>query len=203
MTKESQPNSFELGQFDFIVKSGRAVALPVYDGAMERFTDDTQVLREVDENFGTRRYVDYTVKVVTDFRRALDYLETRADIDRNKLAFYGFSEGGIWSPILLAVEGSRIKVAVNHLGGLYTAPYLPVADPFNYLPRAKAPVLMLNGVYDTNLTLKEEVEPMYRLLGTPEKDKKLILYETDHFIPRTELIKESLAWYDKYLGPAR
>jgi hypothetical protein len=27
------------------------------------------------------------------------------------------------------------------------------------------------------------------------------LYDTDHFIPRRELIQESLAWFDKYLGP--
>ena len=92
---------------------------------------------------------------------------------------------------------------VSHLGGLYTAPYVPVADPFHYLTRVKVPLLMLNGVYDTNLTLKEEVEPMYRLLGTSEKDKKLILYETDHFIPRSDLVKESLGWFDKYLGPVR
>jgi dipeptidyl aminopeptidase/acylaminoacyl peptidase len=78
-----------------------------------------------------------------------------------------------------------------------------VVDPFNYVTRVKTPLLMLNGVYDTNLTLKEEVEPMFRLLGTPEKDKKLILYQTDHFIPRSELIKETLGWFDKYLGPVR
>jgi hypothetical protein len=42
---------------------------------------------------------------------------------------------------------------------------------------------------------------MYNLLGTAEKDKKILIYDTGHLVPRTELIKESLAWYDKYLGP--
>jgi len=27
------------------------------------------------------------------------------------------------------------------------------------------------------------------------------VYESDHGIPRAELIRESLAWLDKYLGP--
>ena len=71
------------------------------------------------------------------------------------------------------------------------------------MTRVTIPVLMLNGRYDSNLTLQECVEPMFRLLGTPEKDKKLILYETDHFIPRSELIRETLGWLDKYLGPVR
>jgi hypothetical protein len=42
---------------------------------------------------------------------------------------------------------------------------------------------------------------MFDLLGTPEKDKKLIVYETDHIIPMKELIKESLTWLDHYFGP--
>lgn len=45
--------------------------------------------------------------------------------------------------------------------------------------------------------------PMYNLFGTPSKDKKIIVYEAGHRVPRIELIKETLAWYDKYLGPVK
>ena len=45
--------------------------------------------------------------------------------------------------------------------------------------------------------------PMYNLFGTPLKDKKIIVYEAGHRVPRIELIKETLAWYDKYLGPVK
>jgi hypothetical protein len=41
------------------------------------------------------------------------------------------------------------------------------------------------------------------LLATPLEDKRLMLYETDHIPPRTEYIKETLAWLDQYLGPVR
>ena len=44
---------------------------------------------------------------------------------------------------------------------------------------------------------------MFKLLGTPEEHKRPILYDTGHNIPRNQLIKESLEWLDKYLGPVK
>ena len=34
-------------------------------------------------------------------------------------------------------------------------------------------------------------------------DKKRLVFPGGHSVPRTEMIKESLQWLDKYLGPAR
>ena len=42
---------------------------------------------------------------------------------------------------------------------------------------------------------------MYRLLGTPEDDKRHLVFESGHSVPREELEKESVSWLDKYLGP--
>ena len=47
------------------------------------------------------------------------------------------------------------------------------------------------------------VKPMYELLGTPEKDKLLLTYPTDHFVPRNDLIRESLNWLDKYFDKVK
>ena len=58
---------------------------------------------------------------------------------------------------------------------------------------------MLNGRHD--IFADAEIRPMIELLGVPEEDKRLILYDTDHIPPRAEYIKETLAWLDKYLGP--
>jgi len=44
---------------------------------------------------------------------------------------------------------------------------------------------------------------MFDLLGTSKDQKVLKLYETDHYIPRNELIEETLAWLDHYLGPVK
>ncbi len=40
------------------------------------------------------------------------------------------------------------------------------------------------------------------LLGTPEEHKRLIRYDTDHVAPKTDYVEETLAWLDRYLGPA-
>jgi hypothetical protein len=45
--------------------------------------------------------------------------------------------------------------------------------------------------------------PLFRLLGTPEKDKRHVIYETGHAVPRKEFIREGLDWLDKYLGPVK
>jgi len=63
---------------------------------------------------------------------------------------------------------------------------------------------MLNGRFDMTFPYETSAKPMFDLLGTPKEDKVLKLYDTDHFIPRNEFIKETLAWLDKYFGrPAR
>jgi eukaryotic-like serine/threonine-protein kinase len=62
---------------------------------------------------------------------------------------------------------------------------------------------MLNGKYDYTFPFDKTVKPFYELLGTPAKDKKLVLYETDHYVPKNELIKEVLGWLDKYFGPVK
>jgi hypothetical protein len=59
---------------------------------------------------------------------------------------------------------------------------------------------LINDMY---LPVETSQMPMFNILGTPSKDKKIIIYDTDHLVPRTDLIKETLAWYDKYLGPVK
>ena len=62
---------------------------------------------------------------------------------------------------------------------------------------------MLNGRFDSPLPFEASVKPLFDLLGTPAAHKKLMLYDTDHFLPRNEFIKETLAWLDRYLGPVK
>jgi len=51
------------------------------------------------------------IQQIKDFRRCVDYLETRQDIDGKKLAFYGISWGGRFGAIIPAVE-PRLKASV-------------------------------------------------------------------------------------------
>jgi hypothetical protein len=43
----------------------------------------------------------------------------------------------------------------------------------------------------------------YRLLGTKKEQKKHLIYESGHNIPRNELVKVTLNWLDQQLGTAQ
>jgi pimeloyl-ACP methyl ester carboxylesterase len=72
-------------------------------------------------------------------------------------------------------------------------------------PRVEIPVLMLNGREDFLNPLETSERPLFELLGTPEKDKKHVLFEGGHvnLLTQPELMKQVLDWVDKYLGPER
>jgi len=96
-----------------------------------------------------------------------------------------------------------VKTSVLYVAGLTMERSRPEVDPVNFLPRVKIPVLMLNGRYDFFFPSETSQKPFFTLLGSPPNDKRWILYEGGHDVPRTQLIRESLAWLDRYLGPVR
>ena len=182
----------------FIVKNGRAVLYPVYKGTHERRDD---VLAAINTGENSHRYTEYLIQLVKDFKRCIDYLEIRPDIDTKKLSYYGMSWGGRLGSIIPAVE-ERLKTAITLAGGLRGIGR-PEVNQINYVSRVKIPFLMLNGKYDSIFPYETSIKPMFDLLGTPDEHKELKLYQTDHIPPRNELIKETLAWLDRYLGPVQ
>jgi pimeloyl-ACP methyl ester carboxylesterase len=81
---------------------------------------------------------------------------------------------------------------------------LPEADPFNFLPRFQVPTLMVGGRFDFLFPLETSLRPMFRLLGTPEKDKRLLIRDGGHVPPDGQRnIKETLDWFDRYLGAVK
>ena len=184
--------------FTFMVKSGRAIVYPVYKGTFERGNVTTSALHL--GGFGSHQYTELFIQEVKDFRRSIDYLETRQDIDSKKLAYYGMSWGAMLGAIIPAVE-ERLKASVLLGGGFFFGLGRPEASQINYVTRVKVPTLLLNGRYDAFYPPETASKPMFDLLGTAAPDKQQKLYETDHIPPRNEFIKETLAWLDRYLGP--
>ena len=176
--------------FEFIVRSGRALILPAYKGTLERGPMPDQAREAM-------------LEWSKDLGRSIDYLETRPDIDTTKLAYYGISFGAAMSPRLIAVE-PRFKAALLVSGGSM-GQMPPEVDPWNFTPRVTIPVLMLNGRDDFTFPLETSQLPLFRSFATPEKDKKHVLYEGGHvnLMTRLDLVKEALAWLDRYLGPVR
>jgi len=180
---------------DYLPKNGRAVMYPVYKGTYERIGDQKVVWGE------THQYTNWLIKWTQDFSRSIDYLETRPDIDTGKIGYYGHSWGGNMGGLIPAVE-DRLNVSIMITGG-FGGKARPEADMINYVPRITIPVLMLNGKYDMGRPFHTSVKPFYDLLGTPEKDKYLYVYKTDHFVPKSEMIKETLNFLDQYFGPVK
>jgi formylglycine-generating enzyme required for sulfatase activity/dienelactone hydrolase len=194
-----QPSSAGLvgGWFDFFVKNGRAVIWPIYKSTYER--GDAFKGHRANE---TIFYRDHVLMWAKDMRRSIDYLGTRTDIDTTRLAYYGLSWGGYLGGLLPAVE-PRFKASVLFVAGLGMERGRPEVEPINFLPRIKIPTIMLNAKYDQLFPTETSQKPFFRLLGSPPDRKRYVVYEGGHLLPRAQLIRESLDWLDKYLGPVK
>ena len=179
---------------DYLVNSGRAVFVPIYKSTYER-GDGFQS----DIPSQTAAFRDHVAMWVKDARRSIDYLVTRADIDSARIGYYGISWGGAMGAFVPAVE-PRIRAVALNVAGALQQEALPEVEQIHYLPRVTQPVLMLNGRYDFYFPVETSQRPFFNLLGTPAQHKRQVIYESSHFVPRTALITELLAWYDRYLG---
>jgi hypothetical protein len=185
----------DLTFMDFVVKSGRAVMYPIYEGLYERRSALPPLPGPTLER-------DLTVDWSKDLGRSIDYLETRPDVDKTRIGYLGVSQGSAYGVILATLE-ERLKTVVFLDGGYFQQEH-PVAgmDQADFAPRLTKPVLMVNGRYDATFPLASGQEPLFRMLGTADADKRHVVFDTPHDVRlrRPDLIKEVLAWYDKYLG---
>ena len=103
---------------------------------------------------------------------------------------------------MLAVE-PRFRAAVLTVPGLSPLPTQPVVDPFNFVSRVKLPVLMLSGEYDQIYPLETSARPFFDFLGTDAADKKHFIAAGGHLISPIDQTRETLDWFDRYLGEVR
>jgi serine/threonine protein kinase/formylglycine-generating enzyme required for sulfatase activity/pimeloyl-ACP methyl ester carboxylesterase len=178
-----------LKYFEFLVRSGRAVLFPMYKGTYERRAEALS---------GPISLRDQVIQHYKDFARSLDYLATRPDIAGDRIGYNGLSAG---PGFVMLAEETRIRAAVLVSPGFHSDDPPEIAG-VNFAPRVNVPVLVINGRYDFVHPLETELLPMFRLLGTPPKDKRHVLFDTGHFMTVTPaLMKETLDWFDRYLGP--
>src|SRR5438034_485027 len=134
LNQKSSENLLNMDRLGVLLKSGRAVLHPIYTGTYERRTG--------------LRVGEHNREVVTQWTReisqSVDYLESRPDIDRQRLAYCGLSWGSRLASIFLALE-PRFRVALLWSGGFSLAPRGPEIDEVNFAPRVRTPVLLLNG----------------------------------------------------------
>jgi dienelactone hydrolase len=186
-------------QFSFLIRSGRAVAFPIYKGSYERSNNEYS---GGDQLKSTNLWRDYVIYFSKDIRRTVDYLATRREIDSDKIGFLGFSRGAALSPMVLVAE-PRIKVAALWIPGLYLEQIAAEVDAINFAPRVTIPVLQLSGRYDYNFPEDSSSIPFFRALGTPADRKRRVAYDTGHNLPPNEAFRETIDWFDRHLGPPR
>lgn len=122
-----------------------------------------------------------------DYSRALDYLATRADVDRERLGYVGFSWGAI-TGITFAANDARVRVMTSigggSLGGYLALPAKPDEKPAlsldpadNIAAIAPRPLLIINSTRD-QLVLPPLARVLHKAAGPGSEIK---WYETDHF----------------------
>ncbi|MHC4143864.1 MAG: protein kinase domain-containing protein [Planctomycetota bacterium] len=184
---------------EFIITNSRALLFPIYKGTYERPADCGRLWSHTSIAQTPLVYRDWIIQMAKDLSRSIDYLETRDDIDSERIAYYGTSWGAVLGPIMLAVDG-RLDTGVFLVGGIPSDDWPRSVDMALFAKRVTTPVLMINGTEDAATPVK----PMYDFLGTDDQHKKLKLYPGGHGVFGLfgkQIITDVLDWLDHYQGP--
>jgi fermentation-respiration switch protein FrsA (DUF1100 family) len=146
---------------------------------------------------------------VRDYRRALDYLASRRDVDSRRVALLGYSLGSIMGSILGGVD-SRIGPVALCVGG---DPFLDYARTLPEPQRAGAfslcsslyighiaprPLLMLNGKQD--MTIRKPATD--RLYAAAKEPKQIVWYDCGHILT-LEAGTKAVTWVTEQLRADR
>jgi len=181
-----------------LVRGGRAVFAPVLLGMRERAYGSTFTAPEPQ----TVAYRDLMVQQATEMRRGMDYLETRDDIDADRLAYVGLSFGA-GSHLVFAGTDDRFKAVVLLGGGIdeRLMPTLPEASSVNFAPWIHPPKLLVNGTTDDEHPWLTRGLPLWNLLRQP---KELVLVQGAGHVPPVEARVPAITKFlDSHLGRAR
>ena len=116
--RRTRPSSSFRRRDAFVLRSSRDMSLAL-GGASSSGADERSSTRSTKgptsgrrlSEMGSNAERELAIAWSRDLGRAIDYLETRPDIDRARLAFYGVSAGGDAGVILTALE-PRLKTSV-------------------------------------------------------------------------------------------
>ncbi|MCH7743615.1 MAG: dienelactone hydrolase family protein [Proteobacteria bacterium] len=126
-------------------------------------------------------------QTVVDYRRAIDFLETRPEIDSHRVAALGYSMGGHMVFILGAIE-PRIKVAVASVVPETKGMQIEASTFASRL--GHLPLLMLMADKDEFYT-KEEAQGLYAAI--PGKNKSITFYNSGHSLPG-RYVEDAVKW---------
>jgi serine/threonine protein kinase/formylglycine-generating enzyme required for sulfatase activity/predicted esterase len=197
------PDPRLLGSFlwEYLVRDGRAILYPILKGTFDRGGRAT--LLDPVEMWTLISDRNLIIKQMQDVMRSIDLLESRNDIDKDKISLYGFSWGAYMGPMACAIE-KRLRAGIIISGQLLTKDKFG-SSHWGWCRRCVSPMLMISGEFDTTFRFKDRQKPFFEALGTPASDKKHLVLPDGHVLTNqwNNVIRESLAWLDKYFGPVK
>ena len=155
------------------------------------------------------------IQLIQDQRRAIDILESRPEVDPERMAYFGVSFGGTMGGLLAGVE-DRLKayVLVVGDGGLVEHTSDPGEDGFNihfsenwaalmwpteslHFVRRAAPAALLfqNGINDMHVPAHDAI----RYHTAASEPKTIMWYDTGHGLP-WKFVNDAAEWLQPYLG---
>ncbi|MCG8468379.1 MAG: SUMF1/EgtB/PvdO family nonheme iron enzyme [Gemmatimonadetes bacterium] len=178
------------------IRSGRAAFAPVLHGMVERQWPSGTT-------FPASNTVDFRnlmVRHATELSISLDYLESRDDIDMDRLTYIGVSWGAGSRAVLAAID-DRWDAVVFIGAGIDERlhPVVPEALNVNFIPYISVPKLVLNGRRDEEHPWLTRAAPFWELLSEP---KELELLDTEGHVPSLETRVPAINdFLDRRLGP--
>jgi dienelactone hydrolase len=137
---------------------------------------------------------DIYIQTTRDYRRAIDYLETRPEIDAARIGALGYSMGGTQTFLLTGVE-PRIKTAVAVATPAEKSKWSLVA-PQNFVrsigPR---PFLTIVGRAD-EMCSPDHARQLQSLIESETKDQ--IFFDAGHKLP-ADYVPHAVDWMKKHL----
>lgn len=117
------------------------------------------------------------IQTAMEYRRAMDYLATRADIDNTRIGMMGLSMGGMITFQLASID-SRIKTGVAGLTAIFKENEFQSSTPSTFASHVKSnSFLMFMGNKDPFYTMKE-ARQLYDMIPLPKKE--FVEYPTGH-----------------------
>lgn len=160
----------------------------------------------------SNRYGNMILHSVLDYRRLMDYLATRSEIDSTRIGVIGYSMGGAMTFLLTAVD-ERVKTSVacvtppnsKTLFKMTGMPFSPetvlafrlgATSPNNFAHAiGSRPFLMLMAKQDIYYT-EEEANQLYQLIPGPTKE--LRFFDSGHELP-VDYVPKATGWFQTHL----
>lgn len=186
--------------------NGDAILSATY-ARIDTFEKRRDLIEEADATDPTHPFENFLSGLmrlgIQNYRLALDYLQTRPDIDTRRIGLLGSSMGAMMGTILGSVD-SRVKSMCLVVGGDPLLPHidaarpeskerlLPVSSSLYIAQFAGRPILMINGLSDETIPMEATI----RLFQAAKGPKEIRWYPGGHSL-NLQAHRDAIDWVVK------